>query len=324
MKMPHGGKPAKSGLRAALSSFLVGVLASTLMPVGAAQAASGPQLLVGIYTEGGFISPTWSVSRIPQLLVYSDGSVIAENQRPTRGYIHEALTGKTAAGAATSFAVELLRLAKTPKGGWGFPGVADVPNTRVKVSLGGKRLDNSVYALAFTNGPQLTASQIAARKALAGAIAKFQKSLNVTKPYQPVLYEVRGQTAIMGGPVSGGVGMANPAAVYCASIGGETGIIETPEGQAGTCTLFGGEVVDEWVLYRKALATLSSWPEGYTVPSSPDPIAGLSCVIIPARKLVKQLSVDNEFGRWLLPSGQAFTVILRPVLRGEKACHRSA
>ncbi len=50
------------------------------------------------------------------------------------------------------------------------------------------------------------------------------------------------------------IGMANPASVYCAEVGGKTIIKKTPEGEAGYCQLPSGEVVDEWDFYRKHLA----------------------------------------------------------------------
>lgn len=47
------------------------------------------------------------------------------------------------------------------------------------------------------------------------------------------------------------VGMANPASVYCAKLGGKSEIRTTPEGQAGWCHLPDGTVIDEWDLYRR-------------------------------------------------------------------------
>ncbi|WP_374295694.1 DUF333 domain-containing protein [Acinetobacter sp.] len=47
------------------------------------------------------------------------------------------------------------------------------------------------------------------------------------------------------------IGMANPASVYCAEVGGKTIIKKTPEGDAGYCQLPSGEVVDEWDYFRK-------------------------------------------------------------------------
>lgn len=317
----HSGRHAMHMASAALGLALIG---SGLSGAPAASAAIKPALIVGIYTEGGFVSPSWTVSRLPQLLVYSNGTVVTENAKPKHGYVHEALTGTIAPSKALAFANDLLRLAKAPRGGWGFPGVADVPDTRIKVSLGDKRLNNSVYALAFTNGPQLKPAQVAARKALSAAITKFQKSLTTTIAYQPSVYEVWGLTTAIGTGSNGSMGMPNPAAVYCTSIGGETGSVQTADGEAGTCKLYSGEVVDEWVLYRTALETLPIWPAGYTVPSVAEGRSMTACVVIAARNLKQQLAKPSDDGRWLLPSGQAFPIVIRPVLKGERACHRTA
>ncbi|HHR5846195.1 TPA: putative hemolysin [Providencia alcalifaciens] len=47
------------------------------------------------------------------------------------------------------------------------------------------------------------------------------------------------------------VGMANPASVYCAQLGGKLDIVNTNDGQVGYCTLSSGEKIEEWSLYRR-------------------------------------------------------------------------
>jgi uncharacterized protein len=49
--------------------------------------------------------------------------------------------------------------------------------------------------------------------------------------------------------VPGATGIANPAAVYCESLGGTTRNVETPQGQAGFCVLPDGRTCDEWRLF---------------------------------------------------------------------------
>jgi len=46
------------------------------------------------------------------------------------------------------------------------------------------------------------------------------------------------------------VGMANPAAVYCAQQGGKSEPVTTEAGQSSNCHLPDGRVVEEWTLYR--------------------------------------------------------------------------
>jgi putative hemolysin len=47
------------------------------------------------------------------------------------------------------------------------------------------------------------------------------------------------------------VGMANPAAVYCQQRGGERVPVQSPQGVRTECKLPGGEVIDEWALWRR-------------------------------------------------------------------------
>ncbi|HCD1345936.1 TPA: DUF333 domain-containing protein [Klebsiella pneumoniae subsp. pneumoniae] len=47
------------------------------------------------------------------------------------------------------------------------------------------------------------------------------------------------------------VGMANPASVYCARLGGTLEITKTAKGELGYCTLPSGERIEEWTLFRR-------------------------------------------------------------------------
>ncbi len=47
------------------------------------------------------------------------------------------------------------------------------------------------------------------------------------------------------------VGMPNPASVYCEQKGGALVPVQTPQGVRSDCKLPGGEVVDEWTLWRR-------------------------------------------------------------------------
>ncbi|CAM4159119.1 DUF333 domain-containing protein [Bordetella muralis] len=47
------------------------------------------------------------------------------------------------------------------------------------------------------------------------------------------------------------VGMANPASVYCAKLGGKLTIEDRQGGQVGMCTLPDGTTIEEWELYRR-------------------------------------------------------------------------
>ncbi|HFZ8995964.1 TPA: DUF333 domain-containing protein [Citrobacter freundii] len=47
------------------------------------------------------------------------------------------------------------------------------------------------------------------------------------------------------------IGMANPAAVYCQQKGGTRVLVQTPQGVRTDCKLPGGEVIEEWSLWRR-------------------------------------------------------------------------
>lgn len=52
-------------------------------------------------------------------------------------------------------------------------------------------------------------------------------------------------------PMPPKVGMANPASVYCQQKGGSLTAVQTPQGGRSDCKLPGGEVIDEWALWRR-------------------------------------------------------------------------
>lgn len=47
------------------------------------------------------------------------------------------------------------------------------------------------------------------------------------------------------------LGQKNPASQYCVSLGGSLDIKTEKNGQVGYCTLPGGEIVEEWTLFRR-------------------------------------------------------------------------
>lgn len=47
------------------------------------------------------------------------------------------------------------------------------------------------------------------------------------------------------------IGMANPASVYCLNKGGEQVPVQSPQGSSHGVQVAGGEVIDEWALYRR-------------------------------------------------------------------------
>ena len=313
------GMLQKSVLTKLFASLTVAAIAFSASPIAPASAkTSGP--LVQVTSVGGFVAPSWQASRLPQLLIAADGTAVVENQKPAHGYVRQAYALKLSSGTVQTFLKKLESSLATPPYGWGLPPVADMPNTRVQAVIGGKAVDVTISAFSYF-GSGLSPEQLKARKTLTTLLNGMQGTITrAKKAFQPAKYEIWGLTQVVD---NGGVGIANPASVYCASIGGTSNIVDTPDGQAGYCQLPSGENVDEWANYRTAMAKLPSWPDKVAVPVSDPNNAGMSCTAVSASAVAKQLANKDDGGRWLLPSGQAFPIVVRPVLVGESACHRT-
>jgi len=317
MKSRNVNLVGKSARLAIVSSVAV----SLLLGVSVQKADASPATsLVQITSVGGFVAPSWQASRLPQLTITSDGTAIVENQKPKHGYVREALTLRLGSAAANVFVSKLANALDTPAGGWGMPPVADMPNTRFVVAAGSRKIDVTVGAFSY-QGSGLTAEQSKARKALAGLLSSMVAKVTRAKQvYKPAKYEIWGLTPILD---NGGTGIANPASVYCQSSGGTTNIVDTPAGQVGYCQLPSGENVEEWANFRAALAKVPNWPAAVATPVNDPNDPMMTCTAAAATAVRKQLVNPDDSGRWILPSGQSLPVVLRPVLVGESACHRS-
>lgn len=53
-----------------------------------------------------------------------------------------------------------------------------------------------------------------------------------------------------GAPTTPRAGLANPASVYCADLGGRLEIRREQAGEAGYCHMPDGSVIEEWQLFR--------------------------------------------------------------------------
>lgn len=49
----------------------------------------------------------------------------------------------------------------------------------------------------------------------------------------------------------GRLGMANPASQYCLTQGGTLSPVHNDKGESNNCKLPGGELIDEWALFRR-------------------------------------------------------------------------
>ena len=287
-------------------------IAGAVSPVAASSTANQP--LLAISDEGGFIPQSMRLGAVPNLVAYANGTVITNEWQSARPDLI-LLNQRTApVSMIKSKAKAIHGASATPKGGWGIPGVADVPDTRVQIWIPGIRTNLSVFALNFTNGANVTSAQAKARKSLAAAIASLTKSVQKLKStkYKPIKYELWLLSDLVN---AGGVGIANPASVFCASMGGSGKTVTTDAGERTDCVLPDGTVQDEWDYFRAVSPTLNQWPVAAKVPSA-------KCTAVAAAAFAKPLSAKNFTGKWLLESGQAISVLFRPVLPHETACKR--
>jgi putative hemolysin len=294
-------------LAAALTIVTAPAQAATMQPKGS------PVIIVS--SEGGFVAPGYIKSALPALVGYANGAVLTQSQAMPRPDLRAMRLHAISATHLRALVNAVARAAVTPTGGWGTPGVADVPNTRVRIAYPGLRRDISVYALSFTDGGNVTPAQASARRKLAKAIADLDKAVRtaVGRTWAPATYEAWTMTPLV--KISG-AGMPNPASVFCESMGGTLAIVDTPSGQIGQCTLPDGTVTEEWAYFRGTAPSFAHWPESVAAPTK-------ACSTVRSAAFRSEFKGDNESGRWVLPSGQAPVFVFRPVLPGEHACKRA-
>lgn len=302
----------------------VAIATNTGTPAHAAPGANSTNApLIKITTYGGFVMPGTDQSNIPSLQISDTGLALWPDPHPHRWDVRYALSQKLDTLKTIKLIAEIARAGEKPAGGWGFPGVADVPNTRIQISTPHMHRTINIYALAFSNGPNLSPAQVVARKRLNSAVNKLIKfaSTGAPKDYQPQKYEVWNGMALVAmgdgntkGPTIGS-GLANPASVFCVAMGGTLDIQDTASGQLGMCTLPDGTVVDEWKYFRAEGPKLGQWPSAVKVPTE-------ACTAVSAKAFENELKRKNESGQWLMPGGNVLRLVFRPVFPGEIACAR--
>ena len=130
-------------------------------------------------TTGGFVMASYQFTRVPNFVIYSDGRMISTSEITPAIYPYPVLPAfrtKFVNGDLKRI-VAALRASKLTdaKFDWGFPGVADVPNTDVFTQLSAEKRSSlvSVYALGFS-GHGVTKSQSAYRKKAARLLTDLQ------------------------------------------------------------------------------------------------------------------------------------------------------
>ena len=288
------------------------LVALTISPVAApAQAATPKSIALQIGHEGGFVAPRVIKYALPDHVVYNTGMVLSNDRMGFRSDVSYLSQRTLTKAEQTAWAKKLYLLTKTPAKGWGTPGVADVPNTTIRISLGKYQRKVSIFALNFTFG-DLTTEQVKARKSLTNALNSFNKLLNSkrTTIYKPTRFE-----AWMNLSATGGLGIANPASVFCTSQGGTLSIVDTADGQVGMCDI-NGVSQEEWAYYRAHASDFIAWPSKLDIPKS-------ECTAVLVRDVADGIATPGETPQWLLPDGQVVSIYFRPVMPMETACKRS-
>ena len=310
-------------LRVTRTATTILVALTTLWPSGAlaSQVKASPakaHVVVAVEHIGGFVAPSFSNARLPDVLLYSDGRVLAA--RNIDGSVKEMFQGSISPALLRSELATFTRAVKTPPGGWGLPGVTDIPSTQVSVTQNGKHGLAVVYALGFTSN-NLSKEAVAARSYLAKTIERLVALAGKNTIYKPSQYEVWPiwpySAAMTTAPVT-----TNPAALFCRSQYGTvvTGKVVldppslSPDLSTEYCHLPDGSFVEEWKYFYQMSKSGIVWPTEITPP------VGL-CLGVFAKTFASILpSADSK--QWLLPSGAMINLTWRPVLPGEIACKR--
>ncbi len=296
--------------------IVISTLATLQMPALATASTAKLAKAIQVDQVGGFVGPNFKSARLPIVIAYSDGRVMS--QKITTGSVKEMYLGQINSSALQRQSSLILNAIKEPKGGWGMPGVADVPSTVVSVLVNGVKHTSTVYALGFTS-KTMSMESLAARSMLTKAIASLVKLSGTHAVYAATKYEA---WPLRVEPKTIGVGMANPAAVFCISQNGTlipasqlpTQPTPTSDPSVVYCHLSDGSYLEEWAYFYKASKAGIVWPPSVPAPTS-------SCVVVSAKPLLKLIKTSGS-KQWLLPSGAMTPITWRPILPLEVGCKR--
>ena len=302
------------------ASFTVTVLvaAAALSPAPSFGNQMPPTVVIRVEQVGGFVGPNVLNARLPQVVLYSNGVILSQHLR--NGSIQEMFQGSLSPAVLRAEIATFSRASKVPPGGWGIPGVADVPSTQISVVQNGKKNLAVIYALGFTTGT-LSKTAIAARLNVAKAIEKLTVLAGKTAVYKPVRYEVWPMWP-NSGVMPSEANTKNPAALFCLSqygtlVSGKVLLdppTPSPDLSAEYCHLSDGSYVEEWKYFYQVSKTGVAWPTQITPPLG-------TCLSVSAKPFITTLRTAAA-KQWLLPSGAMIDLSWRPVLPEEIACKR--
>jgi hypothetical protein len=170
-----------------------GEAGSAAEPVTESAPAADPTVLVRVAQEGGFVPSSYRYGRLPDVTVYADGRVISNGPVPAIApgpALPNLQIRKITAEQAAKWAADALAAGVKTGTDLGAPGVADIPDTVITATSGGKTETVRVTALhqAQPNDPNLSATQQAARKKLAGFVDELNTFTTETGSPGPDAY----------------------------------------------------------------------------------------------------------------------------------------
>ena len=181
----------------AIASGTALVIAGTLITTPAQANATNR---VSVTLIGGYAPKAAIGARLPVLYVYGErsyrpGAVIAVYPGPAVEPVEQITYARAVVDRA---ALSLFNTLVTPAGGWGEPPVADVPATRIDVTVKGRTRTVSIPALGLegagsvtnTAGPGVTAAQRSARQRVLNALNAFDALSGPSTMYRPSRYEI--------------------------------------------------------------------------------------------------------------------------------------
>lgn len=265
---------------------------------------------------GGFVGPNFKNARLPDVVMYTNGRVLAH--RNVSGSVMQMFEGFVNPSVVRSQVAAFLKATSTPSGGWGQPGVSDIPTTHILINHNGKKKIANIYALEF-NTNNLPKATIAARMKLSKSILALIKLGGKSTVFKPSFYEVWPAWVI---PDVVTTGSPNPAALFCQS---RRGVLvpgkvmldsqtPSPDLTVEFCHLPDGSFVEEWAYFYRASKAGIVWPDGVAAPTG-------ACMKVSAKPFLSLMRAAAK-KEWLLPSGQMVNLTWRPVLPGESACKR--
>ena len=191
------------GLRLALPVLLLPLSLGTTGASAVASPSAGAQPVIQVDSHGGFVPVEIVQGNVPEVTVTTDGRVITKNE----GGAFDRMTRLRVAQIDDERIQELLDEAREigllddDSRDYGSPGVTDMTDTTLTITVGDKTFSTTVYALSFASN-DLSAEQRANREALQAFINDVRDA-SPRRPYEMKRLAVLA-TSVLADPVADG------------------------------------------------------------------------------------------------------------------------